>query len=209
MVNDIALDSSSSLSEDSATGQIAATGQKIGHLMEIGPRREEADFRRIGLAPRPANFRNLAGNLAVQFSGPIFLPVQFFARPIFHQSNFPARSPVQFFPYNSYIVSKNWPGEKLDWGVGRKIGPTKIVQFSGPKNWTRKLDCQVFDQIPQNWPGAGPGQFFESRPILGQKSDAIASPCPARDRPLTRNRCDTAAEFTLPCMRPVAQNGTG
>ena len=125
MVNDIALDSSSSLSEDSAIGQIAASGQRIGHLMEIGPRREEADLRRIGLAPRPANFRNLTENLAVQFSGPIFSPVQFFTRPIFHQSNLSASSPVQFFPLRNCIVSKNWPGEKLDWGVGRKIGPNK------------------------------------------------------------------------------------
>ena len=170
---------------------------------------KSADFRKIGLAPRPANFEEFGRKLG----RPIFR-ANFFASPMFHQANF---SPVQFsgpfsspiFPYNSYIVSKNRHGEKLDWGVGRKNGPTKIVQFSGPKNWTRKLDCQVSDQIPRNWPRAGLGQFFESRPILGQKSDAIASPCPARDRPLTRNRCDTAAEFTLPCMRPVAQNGTG
>ena len=122
MVNDIALDSSSSLSEDSATGQIAATGQKIDHRLEIGPGREEADFRRIGLAPRQANFQNLPENLAVQFSGPNFLavqfsPGQFFSSPIFR----PVLQSI-FFLFDSLIVSKigtvkNWTGawaEKLD-----------------------------------------------------------------------------------------------
>ena len=83
---------------------LAGHGPAVASQMASVPK--SAAFRKIGLAPRPANFRNLVANVAGQFlgqfSGPIFRQARkrpIFRQPpgpIFSQADFSANSPGQF-----------------------------------------------------------------------------------------------------------------
>ena len=127
---------------------------------------KSADFRKIGLAPRAANFEEFGRKLGSPIFWSNFLgrkirpfsSVHFFGprpSPIFHRANFlilyrncKEKTGLENGP-------ENWTGEKLAW---RKIGLAKKL--------ARKIGRPSFRLNCGNWPGAGPGQFFENRPLL-------------------------------------------
>ena len=141
-------------------------------MLDMGPQwhlasaPKSVDFRKIGLAPRPANFEEFGRKLG----RPIFRSI-LLARKIglFIRSNCSAHAPVQFFHQADFLIlyrnckekiglenrPENWTGEKLAW---RKIGLAKKL--------ARKIGRPSFRPNCGNWPGAGPGQFFENRPLL-------------------------------------------
>ena len=121
----------------------------MGLQWHLSSAAKSADFRKIGLAPRPANFEEFGRKLgspifwsnflareiglfsSVQFSGPR-------PSPIFHQADFLILYRNCKEKIGLENGPENWTGEKLAW---RKIGLAK--------NWPGKLDGQVSGQIAE------------------------------------------------------------
>ena len=129
---------------------------------------KSADFRKIGLAPRRANFDEfgrklgcpiLRSNFLARQIG-LFCSVQFFGprpSPIFHRADFRNYKGIEEEKIGLENRPENWTAEKL---ARRKIGL--------PKKLARKIGLPSFRVNSENWPGAGPGQFFENRLLLAR-----------------------------------------
>ena len=127
---------------------------KIGRLSKNWPSPARGQFRGIWSETWQSNF-------LVQFLGRkigLFLSVQFFGprpSPIFHRADFLILYRNCKDKIGLENGPENWTGEKLAW---RKIGLAKKL--------ARKIGLPSFRPNCGNWPGAGPGQFFENRPLL-------------------------------------------